>query len=180
MHMYTILTVTQPTVSLTVPERSSYLAGSSLELSCLIDVTPDVDTNVTVTGAWLHDGTPLATGGRYTVTDPELTEVTNEYSSALQFSTLSSALDTATYTCEATVSSSNPLITMASATDFLSLTVDGMYEINHTVASALPSLEMMVHAYGLMSSAVTLCASCQLLHSSIYRYIQYRSQGKSP
>ena len=85
-----------PVVTVVVPERVTYLAGSHLLLSCSAQLHSSVDTEYNSIIQWYHNGEAVVLDERVTVSSPTL------LTSHLQFSTLSSAVDNGTYTCAVT------------------------------------------------------------------------------
>ena len=95
-------TVSQPTVSIT-PNRTGVLyAGTSLTLTCSIQLNPAVDTTVMVTRMWSGPGSQgVSNSSRVTVSNL-LKRSTFLYKTTIEFDPLS-ATDSGNYECEATV-----------------------------------------------------------------------------
>ena len=88
-------------VSLT-QEYNNLLAGSNLTIYCDITIDVNVDTPFNVTSTWTHDNTVLLSNSRMMIIDPYSTSL-NEYQSRIEFSTLSSTIDSGVYTCDVSV-----------------------------------------------------------------------------
>ena len=87
-------------------EYNILLAGSTLTIYCDITIDVNVDTQFTVTTTWTHDNTVLLPNSRMMIIDPYSTSL-NEYQSRIEFSTLSSTIDSGVYTCDVSVTSNS-------------------------------------------------------------------------
>ena len=85
-------------------EYSNLLAGSTLTIYCDITIDVNVHTPFNVTSTWTRDNTVLLPNSRMMIIDPYSTSL-NEYQSRIEFSTLSSAIDSGVYTCNVSVAS---------------------------------------------------------------------------
>ena len=85
-------------------EYNNLLAGSTLTIYCDIAIDVNVDTPFNVTSTWTHDNTVLLPNSRMMIIDPYSTSL-NEYQSHIEFSTLSSTIDSGVYTCNVSVAS---------------------------------------------------------------------------
>ena len=84
-------------------------AGSTLNITCDIDISPNVDTDFTVEVEWTRNGSPPP-GPPRVMTTP-LTETTlNHYQTQLTYTTLSSSEDSGDYKCIITVDSMENLL----------------------------------------------------------------------
>ena len=82
-----------PVVVLLFPGQEVYNAGSYFQLNCSALLHDSINTDFNTTIEWYHNGVPISPSARVSVSTGHL------LSSTLQFSTLSSALDSGTYTC---------------------------------------------------------------------------------
>lgn len=82
-----------PVVILSFPAQEVYNAGSYFQLNCSALLHGSINTDFNTTIEWYHDGVPISQSERVTVSTRHL------LSSTLQFSSLSSALDSGTYMC---------------------------------------------------------------------------------
>ena len=103
-----------------------------LELTCIVDFDETVDTDVGIELQWQIDGTQLNEDNRIRSFPPMLVG-SSRYSSSLQFITLSSSLDSGTYTCVATVYSTDPNISFRNSTGSTTytLTVTGIHYVHY-------------------------------------------------
>ena len=120
-------TVSQPTVSIT-PNRTGVLyAGTSLTLTCSIQLNPAVDTTVMVTRMWSGPGSQgVSNSSRVTVSNL-LKRSAFLYKTTIEFDPLS-ATDSGNYECEATVTpdpQSQFVIMSTAGSDALYITIQG-------------------------------------------------------
>ena len=87
-------------------EYNSLLAGSTLTIYCDITIDVNVDTPFNVTSTWTRDNTVLLPNSRIMIIDPYSTSL-NGYQSRIEFSTLSSIIDSGVYTCDVSVKSNS-------------------------------------------------------------------------
>lgn len=128
--MYTLSlstpTVPAPIVAITLPSDDPIYAGSSVTLTCTIDLDQSVDTDVTITTTWKRSNNTITDSDRITITDANLVF---PYQTTLTISHLSRALDEGDYSCEASITA-NPLSryirrsTTATATQTLAIRGD--------------------------------------------------------
>ena len=119
-------TVPSPTVSLTLSSADStvsansstsqsYLAGSTLTITCDIDVPLSINTMINVIMEWTRDGSDIENSSRVSFTTA--TETTpSHYQTQLVFSTLSSSMDSGNYECSVTINSNNSLLYVEDST----------------------------------------------------------------
>ena len=101
------LVVPAPSVNVTRTQvYNNLLAGSTLTIYCDITIDVNVDTPFNVTTTWTHDNTVLVSNSRVTIIDPYSTGF-NKYQSRIEFSTLSSTIDSGVYTCDVSVTSNS-------------------------------------------------------------------------
>ena len=96
-----------PVPSVVVTHTQGYnnlLAGSTLTIYCDIAIDVNVDTPFNVTTTWTHNNTVLQPNSRIMIIDPYSTSF-NKYQSRIEFSTLSSTIDSGVYTCNVSVAS---------------------------------------------------------------------------
>ena len=141
-----LLTVPTPYLAISLSRQSDYLAGSELTITCDITIDPHVNTPFIVNTVWTMLD-EISSGIGMQVTDPEILKDSsgsgrsrillidpvktdfNTYQSRVQFSTLSSSLDSGMYTCTVDVipmagySYVNAASTTSITTNF---TVEGM------------------------------------------------------
>ena len=99
------LVVPVPSVVVTrTQEYDNLLAGSTLTIYCDITIVANVDTPFNVTTTWTHNNTVLVSNSRVMIIEPFSTDF-NEYQSRIEFSTLSSTIDSGVYTCDVSVTS---------------------------------------------------------------------------
>ena len=131
-------TVPEPLVTLSAPVSEVFLAGTTLQLECSVqlDNLGAVDTAVSLSTTWDRSGVELMDGDRITIAQTQIDPY--EYQSILTFSTVSSTMDNGNYTCTATVSPTDNEQYVASSTrgDFHSISVTGkhgvfVYELEH-------------------------------------------------
>ena len=84
-------------------------AGSTLNITCSIDISPNVDTNFTIEVEWTRNGVPPPGPPRVTTT-PATETTPNHYQTQLTYNTLSSSEDSGEYVCSITVDSMNSLV----------------------------------------------------------------------
>ena len=120
-------TVPEPLVTLTAPPLDSLLAGSPLEFMCSVDLgtVPAIDTDVNVTVIWKQNNQQLSNDSSNTRIMSTTTQSAMEslYESLLQFSTLSSLLDSGTYTCTGVVTPTVNENFVAGSTETASYTI---------------------------------------------------------
>ena len=80
------------------------LAGSTLTIYCDIDIDVNVDTPFNVTTTWTRSNIVLVSNSRVMIIGPYSTDF-NQYQSRIEFSTLSSTMDSGVYTCDVSVTS---------------------------------------------------------------------------
>ena len=96
-----------PVTSVVVTRTQEYdnlLAGSTLTIYCDITIDVNVDTPFNVTTTWTHNNTVLLSNSRVMIIKSFSTDF-NKYQSRIEFSTLSSTIDSSTYTCDVSVTS---------------------------------------------------------------------------
>ena len=92
--------------------NNTLLAGSELTIHCDIEIDTNVDTLFTVSTTWtMTDSnnnveTLEVTSGRVSVYSPYSTGF-NQYRSRIEFSTLSSLVDSGVYTCDVVIDSNS-------------------------------------------------------------------------
>lgn len=121
-----------PSVVLTLThsrEGQELLAGSNLNLTADITVDSNIDTPHIVSAVWHRNGNSLSSDERIDVLDAFSVPGINQYRSQVVFSSLSSTVDSGTYTCTVVVDSelAYPYITSASATSSTPIDVNGEY-----------------------------------------------------
>ena len=97
-----------------------------MSLRCTINIDPAVDIPYTIRVTWMKSGALIVGSDRIIISNvTRLSPYTHE--AYLSWSTLSSASDTGTYTCQATVSSESSLLYVrgTSQTDMETITVQG-------------------------------------------------------
>ena len=111
------LTVPTPNLDISLSRQNNYLAGSELTITCDITIDPHVNTPFIINTIWVmldefrsgmgtqldNMRTVLRNGSdsrqsRISLNDPLKTDF-NTYQSQVQFSTLSSSMDSGIYTC---------------------------------------------------------------------------------
>ena len=99
------LVVPVPLVNVTRTQvYDNLLAGSTLTIYCDIAIDVNVDTPFNVTTTWTHNNTVLVSNSRVMIIGPYSTDF-NGYQSRVEFSTLSSTMDSGVYTCDVSVTS---------------------------------------------------------------------------
>ena len=99
------LVVPVPLVNVTRTQvYDTLLAGSTLTIYCDIAIDDTVDTPFNVTTTWTRNDTVLVSNSRVMITGPYSTDF-NQYQSRIEFSTLSSTMDSGVYTCDVSVTS---------------------------------------------------------------------------
>ena len=151
--MLFLLTVPTPDLDISLSRQNDYLAGSELNITCDITIDPHVNTPFIVNTVWeMLD--EVSSGIGMQVTDPEILKddsgsgqsrislinpariAFNTYRSQVQFSTLSSSMDSGMYTCTVDVM---PMvgynyINAASTTNITTnFTVEGMCSLLCTI-----------------------------------------------
>ena len=104
-HLSFSLAVPEPAVAVLSTGDDNLLSGTYLRINCSIDLNPAVDTQVTVTNLWLRNGMEISDNSRVMVIQPSETE-SHHYEAYIEFSTLSSAVDSGTYICTVTAAPS--------------------------------------------------------------------------
>ena len=110
-------------------EYDNLLAGSTLTIYCDIAIDANVDTPFNVTTTWTRNNTVLVSNSRVTIIEPYSTDF-NEYQSRIEFSTLSSTIDSGAYTCDVSVTSDSDYLYVIDAeneNDTTTFTVIGKY-----------------------------------------------------
>ena len=105
--MFISVPLVVPAPSVVVTRTQVYdnlLAGSTLTIYCDIAIDVNVDTPFNVTTTWTHSNTVLLSNSRVTIIEPYFTDF-NGYQSRIEFSTLSSTMDSGVYTCDVSVTS---------------------------------------------------------------------------
>ena len=126
------LVVPVPLVNVTrTQEYNNLLAGSTLTIYCDIAIDVNVDTPFNVTTTWTRNNTVLLSNSRVTIIEPYSTDF-NEYQSRIEFSTLSSTMDSGVYTCDVSVTSDSDYLYVFDAdneNDTTTFTVIGKYNV---------------------------------------------------
>ena len=100
--------VPPPTVTITsTPITTSYYAGTPLNLTCAVQLIPQVDTNVTVTPEWFSDGSSNITIDNYTTISPMIGS--SSYVTTLIFNPLGTN-DSGWYNCNVSVQPGTPYV----------------------------------------------------------------------
>ena len=124
------LVVPVPLVDVTRTQvYDNLLAGSTLTIYCDIDIDVNVDTPFNVTTTWTRNDTVLVSNSRVTIIGPYSTDF-NGYQSRIEFSTLSSTMDSGVYTCDVSVTSDSDYLYVIDAEnedDTTTFTVIGKY-----------------------------------------------------
>ena len=93
-----------PSVTITsTPITSLYYAGTPLNLTCNIQLNPQVDTPVTITATWFRSGTTIINLDNYTTILP----LSTSSSSKLMFNPLGTS-ESGSFSCYITVQSGTP------------------------------------------------------------------------
>ena len=118
MFISVLLVVPVPSVNVTrTQEYNNLLAGSTLKIYCDITTDVNVDTPFDVTTTWTLDNTVLLLpNSRVTIIEPFSTDF-NKYQSRIEFSTLSSTIDSGTYTCDVSITSDSDYLYVFDADD---------------------------------------------------------------
>ena len=113
-------------VTIGSPEEESYLAGTYLELACSIQLDTTVDTEVSVSAMWQRNDVDLTNSSRINILTLSLIN-SFQFEGSLQFNTLSSTVDGATYTCIGTVNptEAQSYVTSSTGRAMLSISVTG-------------------------------------------------------
>ena len=101
--------VPTPSLDVTLSRQSDYLAGSELTITCDITIDPHVNTPFIINTIWVMlnelnielrtlNKSYINGQSRISVNNPSLISY-NKYQSQVQFSTLSSSMDSGMYTC---------------------------------------------------------------------------------
>ena len=99
--------VPSPTTTIFGITNTSQLAGSSLELSCIVELVPEVDTGISVIIRWKRHNEQIDSDPRISVSSAiEVNAFI--YQSELQINVLSLSIDNGNYTCDVILSSSPP------------------------------------------------------------------------
>ena len=106
--------VPYPMINMSLSRENDILAGSSLAITCDIDINDQVDTSVLVNIEWTMFGIPLTSNDRITVGGVNETGF-NQYRSQVSFSTLSSTHDSGIYNCTFNITSGEDYIYVADA-----------------------------------------------------------------
>ena len=120
-------TVPPPTVTITsTPITTSYYAGTPLNLSCTVQLLPQVDTPVNVTAVWYRGGPSNITVDNYTTISPLSITSSSSHVTTLTFNPLGTA-DSGWYYCNASVQPGAPYIISGVGGGSLSLQVLGQW-----------------------------------------------------
>ena len=125
--MYVSLVVPQPTIEVGAVQSGPYLAGMLAELRCSVTLDDTVDTQVSVDVAWRRNGGELSETVRVRSLPARMVGG-SRYDALLQFSTLSSSVDSGSYMCISTVfpMESRDYITNTTQTTSFSFSVAGV------------------------------------------------------
>ena len=97
------LVVPFPSVVVTrTQEYDNLVAGSTVTIYCDIAIDDNIDTPFNVTTTWTCNNTVLVSNSRVMIFEPYSTDF-NQYQSRIEFSTLSSTIDSGAYTCDVSV-----------------------------------------------------------------------------
>ena len=116
------------TVSANSSTSQSYLAGSTLTITCDIDVPLSINTMINVIMEWTRDGSDIENSSRVSFTTATETSPSH-YHTQLVFSTLSSSMDSSNYECSATINSNDSLLYVEDSTlvnESTTVSVQGM------------------------------------------------------
>ncbi|KAL5486438.1 hypothetical protein EMCRGX_G018913 [Ephydatia muelleri] len=140
-----------PTVTITsTPITTSYYAGTPLNLTCTVQLIPQVDTNVTVTPEWFSDGSSNITIDNYTTISPMIGS--SSYVTTLIFNPLGTN-DSGWYNCNVSVQPGTPYVISGVGGGSLFLQVLALPAPNVTITPSLPSPSLGV-AYSLTCQAM--------------------------
>ena len=111
-HSHSTVSSADSTVSANSSTSQSYLAGSTLTITCDVDIPLSINTMFNVTIEWTSDGNMISSdenSGRINIT--MTTEISlNHYQTQLVFSTLSSSMDSSIYECSVSIDSIDTLL----------------------------------------------------------------------
>ena len=130
---YHPLTVPTPTITFTGRlvspvdlSTATLYSGTVFTLTCVVELVPQVDSNVTVLTSWTKNGSTINNTGRITVDSEAATITSSVYGSDVVFDPLSdmeSGGDNGNYTCSAEVGNST-YITGSSAAGTQTISVE--------------------------------------------------------
>ena len=100
-----LLTVPRPTLFITLsPSQKMHYAGSTLNITCTVNLAPEIDVEMTAISSWKKDGNILASTTRIATYDLK-NSIDNSLRGVLVFETLSTLMDNGEYECLMLVSS---------------------------------------------------------------------------
>ena len=126
MYILSLTLVPSPNVTTSLSRQTDLLAGSSLNITCVITLDSTVNTPVTVTPTWTVGTDPISTDDTRVIMSDLISSGVNQYQSILSFTTLSATQDNGTYQCNVTVTSASNYIYVTasdSVSDSTSLSV---------------------------------------------------------
>ena len=124
--LYSFNAVPSPSINISGLHDDPIYTGTSLILTCTIELDETVDTPVVVTGAWRRSGDLLANSSRVHIS--ELTESSVlVYETSLSLSPLSNLLDSGHYECTSLIrpDSESVFVIMGTASDTLTINIEG-------------------------------------------------------
>ena len=124
INLLSLALVPPPTIEVsTTPRNGSFYAGSSLFLTCIVDVDSAVDVTQMLDIVWKKSGEMLEND--YHVSISNITQLSSQsYQSDLNLDPLSTSLDMGVYTCQVEIDSSPPLLYVQRAVHTTSVAVN--------------------------------------------------------
>eukprot|EP00731_Ephydatia_muelleri_P019021 Em0011g1061a len=142
--------VPPPNVTITsTPITTSYYAGTPLNLTCTVQLIPQVDKPIIAT--WLR-GASIITIDNYTIISPLIRAGSSSYVTTLNFNPLGTA-DSGWYNCNVSVQPGTPYVISGVGGGSLFLQVLALPAPNVTITPSLPSPSLGV-AYSLTCQAM--------------------------
>ena len=132
--IFVFFAVPSPIVNISGLPNTSLYTGTTLILTCIIELHETVDTPVVVTGTWRRSGDVIAN-----TTRTQFSEVLQNsalvYQTSLSLVPLSSALDSGQYECESLVrpDSDSAFVVMGRGSDILTANIEGKHKINSII-----------------------------------------------
>ena len=153
--------VPPPTVTITsTPITTSYYAGTPLNLTCTVQLIPQVDINVAVTPVWFRGGSSNITINNYTTISPMIGS--SSYVTTLIFNPLGTA-DSGRYNCNVSVHPGAPYVISGVGGGSLFLQVLGQW-YQHTpfiliisASSSISSSCSQCHHHSFPPSSISWC-----------------------
>ena len=127
------VTVPTPTVVISTNHSGPFYIGTDLTLTCTVTLNPDVNSNESVTIAWI--GPSNITGERYSITS--VSGSGEHFTSSLTISSLAEGEDSGQYTCNVRVIGESNVLEAASSDDIFINVLGKLFECFNSIHQSI-------------------------------------------